>query len=208
MRPILSLCAILSLVLVIAGCRPNEADLKAQEEARAAQDAAKAAEADVYAAETYRSATATIDDANGKFEQKEHDEATAGYMQAKELFDRAKSESETRKGEISAETQGVIDRVMLGISDTRASLDQLPRGEGLPMGKGADDDFDQISADLTQIEVALEDARTSLNNGQYNEALAKASDAEAKLSGIPESVSAAYQKVEEWKKRDKWYQRM
>ena len=144
MRSILSLCTVLVLALAISGCRPNEADLKAQEEAMAAQDAAKAAEADIYAADTYRSATSTIDDANSNFEQKEHDEATAGYMQAKDLFDRAKAEAETRKTEISAETQMIIDRVMLGISDTRGSLGEAPRG------KGADDDLDQLNADLNQ----------------------------------------------------------
>ena len=203
MRSILSLCTVLVLALAISGCRPNEADLKAQEEAMAAQDAAKAAEADIYAADTYRSATSTIDDANSNFEQKEHDEATAGYMQAKDLFDRAKAEAETRKTEISAETQMIIDRVMLGISDTRGSLGEAPRG------KGADDDLDQLNADLNQAEANASDARSNLDSGKYNDALARAQDSETQLSQVQGSIAMALQKIEDWKEQNKpWYLRM
>ena len=203
MRSILSLCTVLVLALAISGCRPNEADLKAQEEAMAAQDAAKAAEADIYAADTYRSATSTIDDANSNFEQKEHDEATAGYMQAKDLFDRAKAEAETRKTEISAETQMIIDRVMLGISDTRGSLGEAPRG------KGADGDLDQLNADLNQAEANASDARSNLDSGKYNDALARAQDSETQLSQVQGSIAMALQKIEDWKEQNKpWYLRM
>ncbi len=203
MRPILSLCTVLVLALAISGCRPNEADLKAQEEAMVAQDAAKAAEADIYAADTYRSATSTIDDANSNFEQKEHDEATAGYMQAKDLFDRAKAEAETRKTEISAETQMIIDRVMLGISDTRGSLGEAPRG------KGADGDLDQLNADLNQAEANASDARSNLDSGKYNDALARAQDSETQLSQVQGSIAMALQKIEDWKEQNKpWYLRM
>lgn len=203
MRSILSLCSVLMLALVISGCRPNEADLKAQEEAMAAQTAAKAAEADVYAADTFRSATSAIDDANGKFEQNEHDEATAGYIQAKDLFDRAKAEAETSKNEISMETQTIIDRVMLGISDTRGSLGEAPRG------KGADDDLDQLNADLNQAEANASDARSNLDTGKYNDALARARDAETQLSQVQGSIAMALQKITNWQEQNKpWYLRM
>ena len=203
MRSILSLCSVLVLALAISGCRPNEADLKAREEAMAAQTAAKAAESDVYATDTYGSATSTIDDANGKFDQNEHDEATSGYMQAKDLFDRAKAEAEAKKNEISTETQTIIDRVMLGISDTRGSLG------GAPRGKGADDDLDQLNADLNQAEANASDARSNLDSGQYNDALSRARDAETQLSQVQSSIAMALQKIEDWKEQHKpWYLQM
>ncbi|MXX14092.1 MAG: hypothetical protein F4Z86_11705 [Gemmatimonadetes bacterium] len=78
-----------------------------------------------------------------------------------------------------------------------------------PRGKGADDDLDQLNADLNQAETSVSDARGSLDNGQYRDALAQAQEAENKLTEVQGAVTVALQKIEDWKERHKpWYFRL
>ena len=78
-----------------------------------------------------------------------------------------------------------------------------------PRGKGADDDLDQLNADLNQAEANISDARNSLDNGQYADALAQAQGAENKLAEVQGAVTVALQKIEDWKERHKpWYFRL
>ena len=78
-----------------------------------------------------------------------------------------------------------------------------------PRGKGADDDIDQLNADLNQAETNISDARSSLDSGQYRDALAQAQGAETKLAEVQGAVSVALQKIEDWKERNKpWYFRL
>ncbi len=208
MRSILSLCTVLVLALTITGCGPSEQLVKLKADTEAAYAAAQAAQAEVYAPNAYRMATAAIDSASKKFEEKKFfffnkfDEAEPLYVDAQELADSAKSEADTNR-QMEADTQAIIERVMPGISETRIGLGEAPRG------KGAEDDLDQLNADLNQAEANISDARGSLDNGQYQDALAQAQDAETKLTEVQGSVSVALQKVEDWKERNKpWYFRL
>ena len=201
MRSILSLCFALGLTFVVAGCaKPPTLELDA---ANSAITAAKQAEADVYAPDTYRSATNAMNDANTKVEQKDYEGAKASAIQAKEFADRSKSEAETSKRQIRDEAQAIINRVGPGISDTRGSLGTAPRG------KGADEDLDQLNADLSQSEANLSDARSSLNGGKFKDALSQARNAETVLSQVQGSAQGALQKIEAWKTQNKpWFQRL
>ena len=208
MRSILSLCTVLILAFAITGCGPSEQLVKLKADTEAAYAAAQAAQAEAYAPDAYRIATAAIDSAAKKFEEKKFfffnkfDEAEPLYVDAQELANRAKSEADTNR-QLEADTQAIIERVMPGISETRVSLSEAPRG------KGADDDMDQLNADLNQAEANISDARSSLDNGQYQDALAQAQDAETKLAEVQGSVSLALQKIEDWKERNKpWYFRL
>ena len=209
MRRILSLYTVLSLAfVVIAGCAPSEQLVQLKEDTEAAYAAAKASKAETYAPDAYRSATAAIDSASVKFAERtffffpKYDEAEPLYAEAKDLAERAKSEADANS-QMEAETLSIIDRVVPGISDTRANLSEAPRG------KGADDDLDQLNATLSQAEANIIDARSRLDNGQYSDALAQAREADTKVSEVQGSVSAALQKIEDWKARNKpWYLRM
>ena len=208
MRSILSLCTVLVLALAITGCGPSEQLVKLKADTEAAYAAAQAAQAETYAPEAYRVASAAIDSAAKKFEEKKFfffnkfDEAEPLYVEAQDLANSAKSEADTNR-QLEADTLALIESVMPGISDTRVSLGEAPRG------KGADDDLDQLNADLNQAESNISDARGSLDNGQYRDALAQAQDAETKLTEVQGSVSVALQKIEDWKERHKpWYFRL
>lgn len=208
MRSLLSLCTILILALAITGCGPSEQLVKLKADTEAAYAAAQAAQAEAYAPDAYRIATAAIDSAAKKFEEKKFfffnkfDEAEPLYVDAQELANSTKLEADTNR-QLEADTQAAIERVMPGISETRVSLGEAPRG------KGADDDLDQINADLNQAETNIGDARSSLDNGQYKDALAQAQDAETKLAEVQGAVSVAMQKIEDWRERNKpWYFRL
>ena len=198
MRSVLNIGLILSLVFVVASCaKPPTQELDA---AKTAVAAAKQGEADVYAPETFRSATNALNDANSKIEQKDYEGAKASAIQAKELADRSKSEADNSKQQTRDEAQAIINRVAAGLSDARSSIDQAPKG------KGADEDLDQLRADLSQGETSLSDARNSINTGKFKDALAQARSAEGKLSQVQGSVQTAMQKIEEWKKQNQpWY---
>lgn len=201
MRSVLNFCLIMGLTLVVVACaKPPTQELDA---AKAALDAAKAAEAEVYAPDTYRSASNTLNEANAKVEQKDYEGAKASAIQAKEVADRAKSEADTNKRQTRDEAQAVINRVAPGLTDARTSLGNAPRG------KGADEDLDQLNADLGQAESNLSDARGSLNSGKYKDALSQARSSESKLSPIQSSVQMANQKIEAWKEQNKpWFNRL
>ncbi|MFT5365325.1 MAG: hypothetical protein ACI8V2_000262 [Candidatus Latescibacterota bacterium] len=201
MRSALNFCLILGLTLVVAGCaKPPTQELDA---AKSALEAAKAAEAEIYAPDTYRSATNAMNDANAKVEQKDYEGAKTSAVQAKEFADRAKSEADTNKRQTRDEAQAIINRVASGLSDAQTSLATAPRG------KGADEDLDQLNADLGQAEANLSTARSSLNGGKYKDALAQAGSAESKMSQIPASVQTANQKIEAWKEQNKpWFNRL
>lgn len=208
MRSLLSLCTILILAFAITGCGPSEQLVKLKADTEAAYAAAQAAQAEAYAPEAYGIATAAIDSAAKKFEEKKFfffnkfDEAEPLYVDAQELANSAKLEADTNR-QLEADTQAAIERVMPGISETRVSLGEAPRG------KGADDDLDQLNADLNQAETNIGDARSSLDDGQYTDALAQAQDAETKLAEVQGAVSVAMQKIEDWKERNKpWYFRL
>ena len=208
MRSILSLCTVLVLAFAITGCGPSEQLVKLKADTEAAYAAAQAAQAETYAPEAYRVASAAIDSAAKKFEEKKFfffnkfDEAEPLYVEAQDLANSAKSEADTNR-QLEADTLALIESVMPGISDTRVSLGEAPRG------KGADDDLDQLNADLNQAETNISDARSSLDNGQYQDALAQAQDGENKLTEVQGAVAVALQKIEEWKERNKpWYFRL
>ncbi len=208
MRSILSLCTILVMAFAITGCGPSEELVKLKADTEAAYAAAQASQAETYAPEAYRVASAAIDSAAKKFEEKKFfffnkfDEAEPLYVEAQELANSAKSEADTNR-QLEADTQAIIERVTPGISETRVSLGEAPRG------KGADDDLDQLNADLNQAESNISDARGSLDNGQYRDALAQAQDAETKLTEVQGAVTVALQKIEDWKERHKpWYFRL
>jgi hypothetical protein len=144
-----------------------------------------------------------MNDANAKVEQKDYEGAKTSAVQAKEFADRAKSEADTNKRQTRDEAQAIINRVASGLSDAQTSLATAPRG------KGADEDLDQLNADLGQAEANLSTARSSLNGGKYKDALAQAGSAESKMSQIPASVQTANQKIEAWKEQNKpWFNRL
>ena len=199
MRSVLSVGLILCLAFVVLSCaKPPTQELDA---AQAALDAAKTAEADIYAPDTYRSAKTTLDDARAKVDQKDYEGAKIAAVRAKELAEQASSQSDTSKRQTRDEAQALVNRLSSGIADARTALDSAPRG------KGADEDLDQLRADLGQAESSLAAAKNSLNAGKFKDALAQAQSAESKLSSVQGAVQTAMQKVEEWKKQHRpWYE--
>jgi len=201
MRSVLNLCIALGLTFAAVGCYSTpQAELDA---AKAAVDAAKQAEADVYAADTFRSATAALQEANDKDKAQDLEGCKSAATRAKELGDRAATESNNAKQQMRNEAQAIVNRVGPGLADARTSLGSAPRG------KGADEDLDQLSADISQAEANLSDAQSSLSGGKFKDALSQARNAESKLSQIQGSAQTAMQKIEAWKEKNKlWFERL
>jgi hypothetical protein len=189
----------LSLALAFVSCaKPPTEEINA---AQAALDGAKSAEADVYAGATYKSAAAALDEARAQVEEKKYEEAKASAIRAKELAERSSTEAETGKQKTRDEAQALINRLTVGLADVRTALDNAPQG------KGADEDLDQLRASLAQAEAGLTDAKGSLGNAKFKDALDQAGAAESKLTEVQSGVQTAMEKIEDWKKENRpWYE--
>ena len=190
--------AVLALIMAVVSCgSPPQAELDA---AQAALDAARQAGAEAYAADAYNRAKNTLADARAKSEQGEYDAAKTAAVQAKDQADQARSLAESSKATIRDEAQAIVNRLSNTIGDARAAVD------GAPRGKGADDDLDQLRADLGQAGAALTDARSSFGDGNFNAALEQAKSADSKLGQVQSAVQVAVQKIEDYKQKNRpWY---
>ena len=188
----------IALIMAVVSCgSPPQAELDA---AQAALDTARQAGAEAYAADAYNRAKNTLADARAKSEQGEYEAAKTAAVQAKDQADQARSLAESNKARIRDEAQAIVNRLSNAIGDARAAVD------GAPRGKGADDDLDQLRADLGQAGAALTDARNSLGEGNFNAALEQAKSADSKLGQVQSAVQVAAQKIEDYKQKNRpWY---
>lgn len=201
MRKFLSVGLLMCVALFAVSCaQPPTEEMNA---AQSAVDAAKAAEADVYAAGTFQSAGSALSDARAKVDTEDYEGAKADAIRAKDLADRSVSEAQASKQRTRDEAQALVNRLSGGLSDARAAL------EAAPAGKGADDDLDQLRADLGQAESSVGSARSDLSSGKFKSALASAKAAEAKMSGIQSSVETAKAKIADYQEMHRpWFEKL
>jgi len=196
---------ILPIAITILGC----AEPPTQEVivTRAALDGASKAEANIYADKSFQTAQDTLNAALKEIAQQEekwfknYDRAKSSLNTARELAQKASTDSETNKATIRKETLTTINKVEMALSELQTSLSNAPRG------KGADEDLDRIGSIIEMISTTLTGAQNDLNAGHLKTAQEKAYVADKQMAQIHDTVTNALHKIENWKQKRRSYPR-
>jgi hypothetical protein len=97
------------LALLVSSCA--KPPIEEKNAAQAAKDTAIAAEAEMYASAVLGEAQKVWDDAEAKMQSKAYKEAKAGYLAAKDAFEKAAAEVENAKKVLAEENQAVLKAV-------------------------------------------------------------------------------------------------
>lgn len=187
-----SLILVLTLAVVLVGCKQPTAQIDAAKAAIADVEAAGAAK---YAADELKgvqdSLTQAMDEITGqdkKFFKK--------FGTAKEMLDKVKLDAEALKAALPAKIEAVKNEAvaMQGALTTMITevKDMLKKA---PKGKGTAKDLEALSGDLTGAETEAAGIQTALDAQDYIGALNTAKAVTAKVTSVKEQIQAAIDKV-------------
>lgn len=199
MRNLLKLSLVLPVVMAVFSCA--EPPTQEVSMTQAALDGAVKAEANVYAEQSFKVAQDTLNAALAAIAAQEqkwfknYDAAKISLQHARELSQKAASDSEANKAALRKDIQATISKVEATLGEAQASLSTAPRG------KGADEDLDRLSTSLSLVGSALGEARNELNAGRLKAAQTQAYSAANQIAQVQTDVATALQKVEDWKQK-------
>lgn len=188
MRKITFGLLMLVLVFAVAGCaKPPEQDINA---AKAAIEAAQQAGASDYAPESLNKANdlkAQLDAELKTQEEKfalfrSYKKATELAQQAKAAGETAATDAATKKEQVKAEAQTLINDAKTALTEAQDMLAKAPKG------KGTQADIEAMKNDLTTAGTALTDAETSFNGERYLDAKSKAEAVKNQIAGVKSAV--------------------
>lgn len=191
MRKITFGLLMLVLVFAVAGCaKPPEQDINA---AKAAIEAAQQAGASDYAPESLNKANdlkAQLDAELKTQEEKfalfrSYKKATELAQQAKAAGETAATDAATKKEQVKAEAQTLINDAKTALTEAQDMLAKAPKG------KGTQADIEAMKNDLTTAGTALTDAETSFNGERYLDAKSKAEAVKNQIAGVKSAVEQA-----------------
>jgi len=179
------------LLGMFAGCAKVPQEV--MDGAQAALQAAKAAEADRYLPEQYNAAKNALDAAMAEVEaQKSKFFLFRSYKKAGEMLAAATTAAQeaqngvaARKEEMRKEAEALMPQVTDAIKKVQALMKKAPRGKE---GKAA---LQAIQNDLTLVEASMEQANTSVQNGDYLTARDKARASLDKLNALIDELNQA-----------------
>jgi len=191
-RILMGLTAI-AMIAILTGCgKKPQVEIDAT---NAAIEAAKAAEANVYLPDEFTAVQdsmnaimADIEAQEGKLFKKFGD-AKEKLASASALANELASKVETKKEEVKAEAETLLDEIKTVLAENSKLVPKLPRGkEGAAV-------IEQIKADLSNVDAAVAEAQTAYDNGAFMDALNKIKAAKAKADGLNEEIKEALTKA-------------
>ncbi len=186
----LGLLLLLVLVVMVGCAKPPQEKIQA---ATQSIEQAQQAGASDYAPESLKAAedSKTALDA----ELKAQDEKFAlfrSYKHAEELADQTKAKGEqaandakTRKEQVKAEAQTLINDSKTALTEAKDKLAKAPKG------KGTAADLKALDADLAGAESALTEAESAMNAERFLDAKAKAEAVKSKIGDVNNQIQAA-----------------
>jgi predicted small lipoprotein YifL len=183
----------IAMIAILTGCgKKPQVEIDAT---NAAIEAAKAAEANVYLPDEFTAVQdsmnaimADIEAQEGKLFKKFGD-AKEKLASASALANELASKVETKKEEVKAEAETLLDEIKTVLAENSKLVPKLPRGkEGAAV-------IEQIKADLSNVDAAVAEAQTAYDNGAFMDALNKIKAAKAKADGLNEEIKEALTKA-------------
>jgi len=181
------------MIAILASCgKKPQVEIDAT---NAAIEAAKAAEANVYLPDEFAAVQdsmntimADIEGQEGKLFKKFGD-AKEKLASTSALANELASKVETKKEEVKAEAETLLDEIKTVLAENSKLVPKLPRGkEGAAV-------IEQIKADLSNVDAAVAEAQTAYDNGAFMDALNKIKAAKAKADGLNEEIKEALTKA-------------
>jgi hypothetical protein len=178
--------AALAAVIVLAGC--SEPPQKELDQAQAAIDAAKAAGADQYASEEFTGATTTLQKAHASVDQRDYRTALNYAIDARQRAAEAGKNAATGKAKARHAAEQLV-------ADCSARIRQLDTGIRIAEGAHvASRDLRPVKATLADAQNALQEARSSMDGGNYAEVVSGLAEVRRKLDGAIAATDALRQR--------------
>jgi Domain of unknown function (DUF4398) len=174
------------LLLSIAAC--SEPPQKELDQAQAAIDAAKAAGADQYAPEEYTGATTTLQKAHASVDQRDYRAALNYAIDARQRAAEAGKDAATGKAKARRTAEQLV-------ADCSARLNQLDTGIKAAAGaRVAPRELRHVKTTLADAQNALQEARSSMDAGNYAEVVSELTEVRRKLNGAIAATDALRQR--------------
>ena len=192
-----ALILIVTLALITLGCaNPPTEEMEA---AKAAVRAARDSGADVYASDEFSDATKALANAETSVATKKYEEARNSAIQAKQKAEQAQQSAIQNKAAAKAKANAAIAEADANLT---AAADTLA---GAPVGKGTEEDIQQLNYDLEEARSLLATARQKVESEDYNAAVANAQSVSEQASSIQEAVRIAKENFEKAKEKAPWW---
>lgn len=180
------LCLALAAVILLAGC--SEPPQKELDQAQAAIDAAKAAGADQYAAEEYTGATTTLQKAHASVDQRDYRAALNYAIDARQRAAEAGKDAAAGKAKARRAAEQLV-------TDCSARLSQLDTGiKVAESARVAPRELRPVKTTLADGQNALQEARSSMDAGNYAEVVSELTEVRRKLNGAIAATDALRQR--------------
>ncbi|MFB3903454.1 MAG: hypothetical protein ACE15E_08375 [Acidobacteriota bacterium] len=190
----MSVFVLLVAVLSLTGCasKPDQEIAAAQQ----ALEAARTAEADLYSAEAYQAASDVLKAAEAEIAvQDQKSSFSRNYDKAKELLAQAKTQADTAASTAGANKEQVKTEAQTAQTEAQAALDAAKEALAkAPKGKGTKADLDALQGDLTAAEASFNEAKTSLDNGNFMDARNQFRAVKEKADAVAGDIQQATQK--------------
>lgn len=184
--------------VAMVGCdKPPAVEMDA---AKNALEQARQKEAGEYAEASFKTASDSLNAALALVAEEEKawfknfGVARESLARAQRLSEKASQDAESSKAAYRAQAESLIASVTPAIEQARARLAEAPRG------KGADEDLDRLTANLSGAEATLAQAREQLGAGRLKDAVASAQSADGAVKEVGSALDQAQEKIEQFKK--------
>jgi hypothetical protein len=176
---------LLAAAVLLAAC--SEPPRKEIDQAQGALDAARAAGAVEYAKDEYAAAASALQKAHDAVDQRDYRQALSYAMDARERAQDAARAAADGKAAARSKAEARIATVDARVHELTAAIADAPASRVTPR------ELRGPKATLTSLQAALQEARTALAGGRFDEAVARLRTADAVVDGALAALEEAAQ---------------
>jgi len=174
------------VALTLSGC--SEPPQKEIDQAQAAIDGAKAAGAETYAADEYAAAVTALQKSHGSVDQRDYREALNYAIDARQRAADAAKQAIAGRTRAKASAEKLVTECSARASQLDTDIKVAEAAHVLPR------DLRSARTTLADAETALQEARTSMEAGNYAETTTALTEVRRKLDGAIAAVDALRQR--------------
>jgi hypothetical protein len=181
-RALQSIAAAAALTIIAACGDPPDKELQ---QARSAIESARGAGADVYAKEEFSAAEAALKNATDAVDQRDYRLALNRALDARERAQNAENEAAVRKAAVRTDASRALALAGRTLDETRTKLKNAEAARAPAKTVAA------ARHAITEIDSAVQEARTAFGQGAYANAIEAAGAATTRLHDVARDLEAA-----------------